>query len=149
MLAISRWLCAVAFVAALGVLVSACGDSGSGKRELTEADIAQLEERVRARWQTLEAKDFGATWEYSTPTYRALFPKRLFVNKFSYAVDWQLTGVEVVNYDADAAVASVAVRVMSKSTKQTAVSAKFGALPSTIRENWVLTDGEWWHSANI
>jgi hypothetical protein len=118
------------------------------KRTLSDADRAHLEQRVRERWQTLVEKDFAATWEYSTPTYRALFPKRLFVNKFSYTVDWQLTQIEVVNYDADAAVASVAVRVMSKPTKQTAISAGFGALPSTIEESWILVDGEWWHSAN-
>ena len=60
-----------------------------------------------------------------------------------------MTSVEVVDYDADAAVASVVAGVMSKSTKQTsAASRALGAVPTTIREKWIFTDGEWWHSTN-
>jgi hypothetical protein len=139
-------------IALVVVLVGAAAFTGCSatptKQTLSDADRAHLEQRVRDRWQTLVEKDFAQTWEYSTPTYRALFPKRMFVHQFSYTVDWQLTGVKIVNYDADAAVASVAVRVMSKPTKQTAISAEFGALPSTIEESWILVDGEWWYSAN-
>lgn len=139
------------FTAALLVLaclgISACGQMQT-KQELTEADIAALEQRVRERWQTLIDKDFAAAWEYASPNYRAVVPKNMFRHNFSYTLDWQLTGIEVVAYDADAAVASVAVRVMSRPVKQTSISAQFGALPSTIREKWVSIDGEWWHSTN-
>lgn len=61
---------------------------------------------------------------------RVCFPKSLYVNNFSYTVHSELTGIEVVNYDARAGVASVAARVMSKSTKQTsAASIAVGTVP--------------------
>jgi hypothetical protein len=64
-------------------------------------------------------------------------------------VDWELTGVEVLNYDAVAAVASVAVRVMSEPTKRTSTASfELGAVPVTFHEKWLFIDGEWWHSAN-
>jgi hypothetical protein len=111
---------------------------------------AALEQRVRARWQTLIDHDFGKTWEFCTPTFREVFPKAMYVHNFSYAVQWQLTSVEVVDYDADAAVASVAVGVMSLPAKQTSEASKaVGAVPVTVRERWILIDGEWWHSAKI
>ena len=115
--------------------------------ELSAEQASALEQRVRGRWQTLVARDFGKAWEVSTPNFREVFPKSLYVQKFSYMVDWELTGVEVVNYDADAAVASVAVRVMSKPTKfSSAASKAIGALPATIIEQWILIDDVWWYS---
>ena len=115
----------------------------------TEEQRDALEQRVRQRWQALEKHDFGEAWEYTSPNFRARFPKHLYIKKFSYAVAWELTGVEVVNYDSDAAVASVVVRVMSSLTKQTsAASMRLGTIPRTLRERWLLIEGQWWYSAN-
>jgi hypothetical protein len=109
---------------------------------------AALLNRATERWHALEKKDFAATYQYTTPNYRRVFSKALYVNKFSYAVDWELTDMELLNYDARAAVASVAVRVMSKPAKQTSVvSNTIGAIPLTMREKWILVDGQWWNSA--
>ncbi len=131
------------------MLLSLVACSGGGApQKLTPEFESNLAERVTARWHALEKKDFAATYQYTTPNYRSVFPKALYVNKFSYAVDWELTGVEVVNYDAQAAVASVAVRVMSKPAKQTsAASNALGAIPLTMHEKWLYVDGQWWHSA--
>ena len=119
-------------------------------RELSDEQRAQLEQRVLERWQARIDHDFGKAWEYSTPDYRSSFPKSLYIHKFSYAVNWELTGIEVLNYDAPAAVASVAVRVMSEPTKLTsAASRAVGAVPVTIHERWIYIDGEWWYSANF
>ena len=137
----------------LGLLVlifgASCSDQ-SGQEVVAEPDFVQLEQRVRDRWDTLIAKDFKSTWEFNTPNYRGVFPKELYIGKFSYALDWELTGVKVVNYDAAAAVASVEARVMSSSTKQTSASARaFGKMPTTIREKWILIDGEWWYLTKV
>lgn len=114
---------------------------------LSEAQAAALEQRVRERWQAVSSSDYGKAWEFSTPVYRSVFPKDLYVLQFSYAVDRQLTGVEVTHYDAAAAVASVTARVMSTPLKQTsAASVAMGALPVTAREKWVLIGGEWFFS---
>jgi hypothetical protein len=119
-------------------------------QELSEEQVAQLEQRVRDRWLARSAHDFAKAWEYSTPNYRENFPKSLYIHKFSYAVNWELTGVEVLDYDARAAVASVAVRVMSEPAKLTsAASRAVGATPITFREKWMYIDGEWWFSTNL
>ena len=128
-------------------LASGVGCSNSG--ELSDERQAALKHRVEERWLALEARDFGKAWEYMTPSYRAIFPKHLYVEKFSYAVEWELTGVEVVNYDGAAAVASVVVRVMSKPTKQTSsASVAIGAIPRNLRERWIFSEGEWWYSTS-
>jgi hypothetical protein len=73
----------------------------------------------------------------------------LYAKKFSYAVDLQLTGVEVVTYDSDAAVASVVVRVMSKPTKQTSTASMLiGATPRSLGEKWLFSQDQWWFSVN-
>ena len=127
------------------VLPGGCADSD----QLSEQERAALEQRVRERWQTLVDRDFEKTWEYSTPAFRRIFSKSLYLGNFSYATEWELTGIEVLNYDARAAVASVAVRVTSKPIKQTsAASMALGAIPYTFREKWLNIDGQWWYSAN-
>lgn len=114
-----------------------------------DAQRSVLEQRVRERWQALEVRDFEKAWEFTSPSYRGIFSKQLYVKKFSYAVQWELTGVKIVNYDSDAAVASVVVRVMSKPTKQTSsASVALGAIPNNLRERWIFTEGQWWFSAN-
>ncbi len=116
---------------------------------LTPGQVTALEQRAQARWRALSASDYGKAWEYSTPVYRGIFPKELYVLQFSYAVERELTGVEVVDYDAAAAVASVTARVMSKPLKQTSTASRaVGAVPVTIHEKWILIDGEWWYSAS-
>jgi hypothetical protein len=138
----------------MAVLVMACAVAtpvaSAAPDGLSAEQVTALEQRVRERWAAMIDHDFGKVWEFNTPTYREVFPKSMYVHKFSYAVQWQLTSIEVVDYDADAAVASVAVGVMSQPTKQTSEASKaLGAIPSTIDEKWILIDGEWWHSAKI
>ena len=114
-----------------------------------DAQRSILEQRVRERYQALVARDFNKAWEYSTPNYRAVFSKQLYVKKFSYALELELTGVEIVNYDSDAAVASVVVRVMSKPTLQTSTASRLiGATPRSLGEKWVFSQDQWWFSAN-
>jgi len=139
-----QWLAITLLAAFLG-LSAGCA---SGPR-WDEEQRGVLEQRVRERWQALVLRDFEKAWEYSSPNYRARFSKQLYAKKFSYAVKWELTGVEIVNYDGDAAVASVVVRVMSEPTKQTSsASVALGAIPTTLRERWIFAEGQWWFSAN-
>ena len=133
----------------VAVLVAGCEQPSEDATGLSQAQVEALEQRVQGRWLARIAHDWGAAWEYSSPAYREVFPKHLYVKKFSYTADWELTGVEVTNYDRSAAVASVVVRVMSRPTKQTSAAAKaLGAMPRELHERWILVDGEWWFSAN-
>ena len=123
-----------------------CADSD----KLSEKQRAALEARVHARWEAMVARDFERVWEFATPAYREVFPRELYPLRFSYAVEWELTSIEVLDYDARAAVASVAVRVMSKPVKLTsAASRAVGAVPVTFSEQWILIDGQWWYSTNV
>ncbi len=142
--------CLTAIVPALLLILAASLFGGcAADKELTDEQVAALEQRVRERWARMAEHDFAGAWEYMTPEYRRIIPKELFVHKFSYALEWELTGVEVVHYDARAAVASVVARVMTRSTKLTKSTAMgFGAVPRDLREQWMLIDGEWWYSAN-
>ena len=133
-----------ALASLLLVAVMASGVSAEG---MTDDEQARLLERVESRWRALEQRDFGAAWEFTSPAYREVFSKSLYEKKFSYMVEWELTGVEFLTYDADAAVASVAARVMSKPVKHTsAASAALGAIPRKQVEKWVFVDGQWWFS---
>jgi hypothetical protein len=131
-------------VACAALLLTACEQQDT----LTEEQIIALEDRVYARWQTKIGRDFEKTWEFCTPSYREVFPRQFYPFKFSYAIEWELTGIEVLDYHRDAAVASVAVRVMSKPTKFTSPASRaVGAVPVTFVEQWILIDGQWWYSA--
>ncbi len=141
---VSRLLRLVA--ACMLAAVVACSGDSAPKPLTPEGELALIE-RVTERWQAMVEKDFAKTYELTTPNYRRVFPKALYIGKFSYALDWELTGVEVVNYDAPAAVASVAVRVMSRPAKQTRSAAIFGATPVTLHESWIFVDDQWWHNA--
>ena len=124
--------------------------AGAGATTSNPPSTEQLLRRAGERWEALVARDWDRAYTYSSPAYRAVFTREMYRQKFSYMVEWELTGVEVVNYDAGAAVASVAVRVMSRPVKQTsAASAAIGAVPTRIVEQWILDDGEWWYSANL
>lgn len=132
------------------VLLPGCAALGTENApdKPTAEQVAQLEKRAEERWQAMIAKDFARVYDYSTPVFRSSFPKNLYVLKFSSLAEWELTGLEYVEYDARAAVASVAVRVMSKPSKQTQTASEYGAVPLTITEKWFLIDGQWWYSAN-
>jgi hypothetical protein len=137
----------VGVLSLLALTLAGCSDNAGPT--VDEPDLTRLEQRVRERWEAKIARDYDRVWEYSTPNYRESFPKSMFALQFSYARDWELTSIEVVNYDGAAAVASVAVRVMSIPTKQTsAASIAIGATQDYIREQWLFIDGEWWYSAS-
>ena len=133
----------------LVLFVAACTDSGQDLPDVAGPSLEDLERRVEERWQARIAHDWGRAYEYSSPAYREVFPKQLYVRKFSYTADWELTGIEVTNYDPLAAVASVVVRVMSRPTKLTSAAAKaLGPMPRALHERWIFVDGEWWFGAN-
>jgi len=114
---------------------------------LSEKQQAALVNRVEEKWRAMERRDFAAVYEYTTPNYRKVFSKHMFLNKFGHGIQWQLTGVDVLNYDAEAAVASVGVRVMSGPTTQTLSVHGSGVIADTVKEQWLLIDGEWWNNA--
>ena len=114
---------------------------------LTEEQKASLVNRVEEKWRAMEQRDFDTVYEYTTPNYRKIFSKSMFLNKFGPGMRWELTGIDVLNYDADAAVASVGAGVMTQSTINTSLASESGLVSDTVNEQWFLIDGEWWNNA--
>lgn len=122
-------------------VISGCTSSNT----LTESKKTQLEQRVSDRWQCLAVNDYACAYEFLSPDYRAVFSLDMYLSRFSKDLERRLTGVKVVEYHPDSAVASVTVRVMSKPIKFTsAASRAIGALPASIDESWIWKDGGWW-----
>ncbi|EED31013.1 conserved hypothetical protein [gamma proteobacterium NOR5-3] len=118
--------------------------------KLTNSDKAQLLERAEARWHALMVRDWESAYAFMSPAYRDVFSYPMFRQRFSYSVKWELTSVELVNYDAPAAVASVAIGVMSRPVKPTSAASKaLGATPARIVEQWVNKDGSWWYGGRL
>jgi len=117
---------------------------------MSDGDQAVLLERAEARWRALVERDWDTAYQYASPAYRDVISQSMYRWKFSYMVEWELTSVDFVHYDARAAVASVAIGVMSRPVKQTsAASVAIGTVPTRVVEQWILVDGEWWYSANL
>ncbi len=146
----ARALAAGLAFAVATLLVAGCEPAREAPQTLTEQQRTALEDRVTGYWRAIEAGDFATAYEYTTPNYRRVFPKDMFLNKFGYSLQSRLTGVEITHYDGHAAVASVVVRVMSSPTKPTSeASQALGAIPVSRKEKWLLRDGEWWKSPRI
>ena len=121
----------------------------ASQQKLSDEQKSQLRERVEARWAALEAQDYDLAYTFMSPAYRDVFSAEMYGIQFSYMVERELTSVEILNYDAPAAVASVAVGVMSRPVKQTsAASAAIGAVPVVSVEQWIFRNKSWWYSVN-
>ena len=83
----------------------------AGQAVLTQELQDKLVERVERRWEFYAVKDYSGAWDFS-PEYKRIFPRESYYKNFRGLLDLELTGVRLLAYDADAAVASVAVRVM-------------------------------------
>lgn len=136
----SIWVRATLFGLFFGIL-AAC----AAPKTLVGSDKDALIQRVTERWRCLERNDYGCVYRYSSPTYRAVFTQGMYEKRYVSMLERRLTGVKVVAYDRDAAVASVEVGVMSRPSKFTSSASRaLGSLPSTISESWIWLDGEWW-----
>ena len=118
----------------------------AGQAVLTQELQDNLVERIESRWKFYSVGDFPGTWDFSTPEYRRIFPRESYYKNFHGLLEFELTGVRLLAYDAHAAVASVAVRVMiSPRPGAPAASLALGKTPTTIDEKRKLMDGDWYY----
>ena len=118
----------------------------AGQAVLTQELQDSLVERIERRWEFYSIGDYPSTWDFSTPEYRRIFPRESYYKNFHGLLELELTGVQLLAYDAGAAVASVAVRVMiSPRPGAPAASLALGKSPTTIDETWKLVDGNWYY----
>ena len=133
------------FFALISLVMVAC----SAPRELSESEESLLIQRVSERWWCLERNDYACAYEYLSPAYRKVFTPQMYRNRYFVGLDRVLTGVKVVAYDRDAAVASVRVGVMSRPLKNTSSASRAIAVtPSTLSEDWFWSGGKWWYHEN-
>ena len=118
----------------------------AGQAVLTQELQDKLVERIERRWEFYAVRDYSGAWDFSTPEYKKIFPRESYYKNFHGLLDLELTGVRLLAYDAGAAVASVAVRVMiSPRPGAPAASLALGKTPTTIDETWKLVDGKWYY----
>ena len=136
----STLLKSVIFWLILGIMA---GCSAPG--ELTESENNVLIQRVSERWRCLERNDYACAYQYLSPSYREVFSYEMYRSRYFSNLERVLTGVKVVAYDRNAAVASVLVGVMSRSaTDASSASRAISVTPSTLTEDWIWYRGEWW-----
>jgi len=111
-------------------------------------DKKELEQLVKARWDTIIKYDFGETYKYETPNYRAVFTKDLFVSRYSYNVAWNLTKIRKIKYDSATKVATVTNLVETKPRNSKGLDATVKTASVEIREKWLHIKGRWWHSSS-
>ena len=118
----------------------------AGPSVLTQELQDNLVERIERRWEFYAVRDYSGAWDFSTPEYKRIFPRESYYKNFHGLLDLELTGVRLLAYDASAAVASVAVRVMiSPRPGAPAASLALGKTPTTIDERWKLVGGNWYY----
>ena len=131
----------VPFILSLLILLGCAGQA-----VLTQELQDKLVERIERRWEFYAVRDYSGAWDFSTPEYKKIFPRESYYKNFHGLLDLELTGVRLLAYDAGAAVASVAVRVMiSPRPGAPAASLALGKTPTTIDETWKLVDGKWYY----
>ena len=64
------------------LLLAACDKPVEESSGLTDTQREALELRVEERWRARIAHDWEKAWEYTSPAYREVFPKHLYVKKF-------------------------------------------------------------------
>ena len=131
----------LAVLSLIFMVLAACSTS----EELSESKESDLIQRVSGRWQCLERNDYACAYKFLSPAYRRVFTPEMYGNRYFSELDRVLTGVKVVAYDRNAAVASVLVGVMSRSaTDASSASRAISVTPSTLTEGWIWYRGEWW-----
>ena len=132
----------LAVLSLIFMILAACSTS----KELSESKERQLIQRVSERWECLERNDYACAYKFLSPAYREVFTPEMYRSRYFSELERVLTGVKVVAYDRNAAVASVLIGVMSSSsTDASSASRAFSVTPSTLTEVWIQDSGEWWY----
>ena len=141
----STLLKSVIFGLILGIMAGC-----SAPRELTESENNVLIQRVSERWRCLERNDYVCAYQYLSPSYREVFSYEMYRSRYFSNLERVLTGVKVVAYDRNAAVASVRVGVMSMPLKTTSSASRANvATPTVTSEAWLWGNGKWWYHEGL
>lgn len=109
---------------------------------VSEADEAQLKERVLARWQALIKGDFDVAYQFETPAYRAIYTPSQFRYQFGNQTLWRMANVMDIHYD-DPIVARVQVEVAYRYVEP-ARGRGMQDMTHQVSETWLHKEGQWW-----
>jgi len=115
----------------------------SAPKTLSISEENALLARVEARRECLAARDWPCAYQYLSPAYRQVFSESMVSGRYTQYPNTVLTGMKVGAYDRDAAVASVEVGVMSRSSVVT-ISADPLVFES-VTESWIWSPEGWWY----
>jgi hypothetical protein len=127
-------------IAALAVtallMLGACATTGKGIEET-------VTQRAQARWDALLADDVETAWGYFTPGYRSGLSLSGYYRRLA-AMRLKYTGARAL--ESDCSENSCKVRISVDYSV-------FGAVPgvkrydmtSNVTEDWIFTDGDWYH----
>jgi len=118
--------------------LSAC----NAPKTLSISEENALLARVKARRECLAARDWPCAYQYFSPAYRQVFSESMVSGRYTQYPNTVLTGMKLGAYDRDAAVASVEVGVMSRSSVVT-ISAD-PLVSETLTESWIWSQEGWW-----
>lgn len=117
------------------VLLAAC-------QPAPEPDPAHV--RAQARWDHLIAGEYDQAWEYFTPGYRETAPVEQYVASIQRRpVKWEQA--EVVSSDCEESRCEVVVEI-SYSIPSGRAGLETVRPTRPIREAWIFSDGQWWHT---
>lgn len=109
---------------------------------VSEADEAQLKERVLARWQALIKGDFDAAYQFETPAYRSIYTPSQFRYQFGNQTLWHMANVMDIHYD-DPIMARVRVEVAYRYAEP-AKGRGMQNMAQQVNETWLRKEGQWW-----
>jgi len=109
---------------------------------VTEAEEAQLRERVLARWQALIKGDFDAAYQFETPAYRAIYTPSQFRYRFGNQTLWRMANVVDIHYD-DPIVARVRVEVAYRYADPEK-GREMLDMNQGVNEVWLRKENQWW-----
>lgn len=103
-----------------------------------------LDQRVKARWETLKNHDFGKTYLYQSPNYRAVFPENLYTKQFVKSTNWRLTKIGGIKYTMSGKKATVLVSIETKSSNKSESTPTMATIIE-MKEKWLYINDKWWY----
>lgn len=108
----------------------------------SEPDPAHV--RAQARWDHLIAGEYAKAWEYFTPGYRETSPVEQYVASIQQRpVKWE--EAEVLSSECEDSRCDVVVEIgYSVPGARAGLDTVQPSRP--VRETWIFSDGQWWHT---
>lgn len=124
-----------------------CDGSNSGGESVADAQqlsptVEGIARRAEERWDHLAAGDFEAAYAFESPGYRDTVPLAQYQAQFGKAVRW--LGVSVSNVELSDSGDSATVKLVLRYEGPAPGGGTYEG-DRLLLEQWLLSDGRWWH----